>query len=86
MFTSSKILIYYFEHPEKSFLFSITVLPKFLTFSASFVSSNSLFCRLAGTGLALCQASVHMFPGICILVLRWPKLRYRIFDIMKILQ
>lgn len=42
------------------------------TFSASCVASNSGFCRLTGTGSALCHASTHVLPGSCIRSLRCP--------------
>lgn len=44
-----------------------------LTFSASLVSSNSLFCRRAGVAFAVSHASAHMLPGIFIRTLRSPR-------------
>lgn len=42
------------------------------TFSASRVSSNNRFWRLAGTGIAAAHTSSHILPLICIRVLREP--------------
>jgi hypothetical protein len=36
------------------------------------VSSNSRFCRLAGTGFAASHTSTHILPLICIRALRVP--------------